>query len=132
MGYTHYFPQNKSFTDDQWANVQNGVRKILAYCEKQGIVLQYEYNVAKPPSVTDSLIRFNGVEDEGHETFLITKERNSDFLFCKTAYKPYDLAVCLTLLLIQEVAPGVLLVSSDGDDEDWKPARETFKQLFSD
>ena len=53
------------------------------------------------------------------------------FDFCKTARKPYDLAVCLVLLAMKRHAPKSVKVSSDGDwDGEWKEAREVYKSLF--
>lgn len=130
MGYTHYFPQKKSFTDEQWGKVMEGTNKILAFCHERGIALKWEYTSSKDPEVSEDRVRFNGFGDEGHETFLVPKVKAESFNFCKTAYKPYDLAVCMTLLLMKDVAPGVLDVSSDGGDEDWKEANEAYKSLF--
>jgi len=62
------------------------------------------------------MIRFNGKDDEGHETFMLTPDP-SDFNFCKTAQKPYDLVVVAILcLLAHRTDTGV---SSDGDRSDW-------------
>lgn len=95
----------------------------------------------KPPEVTGDLIRFNGWKDEGHETFMVTREKpdngpswdkdTSSFDFCKTARKPYDLAVCLVLLSMHRHAPDSVNVSSDGDwDHEWSEARKVYKDLF--
>ena len=64
MGYTHYFPQSRSFKNDEWKTAKDGVKKIVEYCQKQGIALQYEYNISKKPSITSEVIRFNGVGDD--------------------------------------------------------------------
>jgi hypothetical protein len=87
------------------------------------------------------MIRFNGWKDEGHETFLVTREmpeipdwssdKSASFDFCKTARKPYDLAVCLVLLSMKRHAPESVRVSSDGDwDAEWTEAREVYRRLF--
>ena len=53
------------------------------------------------------------------------------FAFCKTARKPYDLAVCLSLLRIKEIAPDAIELSSDGDwDIEWVNSRLVYKELF--
>jgi len=72
-----------------------------------------------------AVIRFNGVESQAHETFLV--ERFSrEFEFCKTNRKPYDLAVCSVLILVSLYAEGGE-ISSDGlgetyTDSEWKDA----------
>jgi hypothetical protein len=141
MGYTHYFPQSRSFKNDEWKTAKDGVKKIVEYCQKQGIALQHEYNISKKPSITSKVIRFNGVGEElGHETFYISKaityqdwqdKTKPSFAFCKTARKPYDLAVCLSLLRIKEIAPDAIELSSDGDwDIEWVNSRLAYKELF--
>jgi len=141
MGYTHYFPQSRSFKSDEWEKAKDGVKKIVEYCQSQGITLQYEYNDSSDVAITDKVIRFNGVGDDlGHETFYISKDLTYEdwqdktkpaFAFCKTARKPYDLAVCLSLLKIKEIAPDAIQISSDGDwDSEWKQPRSVYKELF--
>jgi hypothetical protein len=68
--------------------------------------------------VSDDIIRFNGVGDDGHETFCLTKEA-SGFEFCKTAGKPYDILACAILAAAKQHAGDGLNVSSDGDANDW-------------
>ena len=89
------------------------------------------------------MIRFNGRGNEGHETFILFKQkpkseswqRNSKeyFYFCKTARKPYDVAVGLVLLRAEKNAPGVLKVSSDGDwEHDWADIQDAYRKVFED
>lgn len=125
----------------QWERICLETFQILDYCAKKKIDLVWECDVTKPPAVTPNLIRFNGLQDEGHETFMVTREMPKDpsydpdskesFDFCKTARKPYDLAVCLVLLSMSRHAPKSFKVSSDGDwDGDWTEARKAYKSLF--
>lgn len=110
MGYTHYWRgHGKSFSDEQWAQVQEGYRK-LREALPEDVKIHDESKSGR--------IMFNGVGEEGHETFLL-ELKPKNFEFCKTARKPYDLLVCATLLLAEHHAPGVLEISSDGDREEW-------------
>jgi hypothetical protein len=53
------------------------------------------------------------------------------FEFCKTAHKPYDLAVGLVLLLVLHHAPEIVSVSSDGRwDSEWVYIREAYRKVF--
>lgn len=117
--------------------------QILDHCADNKIVLAREYDSPKSgnPEVTPDHIRFNGWKDEGHETFLVTRERpdppswdpasKESFDFCKTARKPYDLAVCLVLLSMSRHAPRSVRVGSDGDWEmEWTEARRVYKEMF--
>ena len=40
-------------------------------------------------TVNEAQVRFNGVDDDGHETFNFSLNKDG-FNFCKTATKPYD------------------------------------------
>lgn len=119
--------------------------EIFGVCEKREITLAYEYDAAengkpKPPEVSDDQIRFNGWKDEGHETFCFQKkmpkpqpwiETKEFFDFCKTARKPYDLAVGLSLLAAHKHAPNTIKISSDGDwDEEWVYIRRAYEEIF--
>ena len=54
-----------------------------------------------------------------HESFFLTPE-TTNWNFCKTARKPYDLLVCAVLLSAYNILGYEL--SSDGGFEDWQPA----------
>ena len=63
--------------------------------------------------------------DCSHETFAFNQNESddpSDFRFCKTAYKPYDLAVTAALIVIKHYVPAVS-VRSDGGSSQWDDAR---------
>lgn len=92
------------------------------------------------PLIDDDCIMFNGVGEQGHETFVLYRLppakqpwmlTGNPFAFVKTARKPYDLAVCLMLLAAFMIAPDVLLISSDGEwEDDWRQARLDYYELF--
>lgn len=131
MGYTHYFAQKREFNGNEWNEITQKTKLIYELCAGSCIKLQYEWDTPKKPVCNRDTIRFNGAKEEGHETFMITKKHNQSFNFCKTAYKRYDLPVCLVLLVCHSVAPGALDIGSDGDwEQDWKGARDTYKMLF--
>jgi hypothetical protein len=133
MGYTHYWQQSKDFTPDQWSVICKDTRKIITHCGKQGIALQVEYDDTRPPAVKKSEIQFNGAGDDGHETFYVPfspSDADKEFSFCKTAQKPYDLAVCLCLLRIAHHCPAFSF-SSDGEwRTDWLMPRGAYRHLF--
>lgn len=151
MGYTHYWYQKKDFTTNQWNKIKEDVLTLIVqYCDRNNVILAYEFDSPsepqpslfggqkygpKVPEVNSDQIRFNGWKEEGHETFLLTREKPGSspecFNFCKTARKPYDVAVCLTLLICYGHAPKAIRISSDGSwDHEWLEARNAFKELF--
>lgn len=89
--------------------------KITRMCATDGIELVAECDVTDPPEITDEHIRFNGFGNAGHETFILEPTMES-FAFCKTAQKPYDVAV-VAILHCASVIAGVEF-TSDGDEKD--------------
>jgi hypothetical protein len=143
MGYTHYYYQTKTFPQKKWESLALDTFKIVEYCKKCDIDVDFECDSQKEPEISDTMIRFNGRGNEGHETFILFKQkpkseswqRNSKeyFYFCKTARKPYDVAVGLVLLRAEKNAPGVLKVSSDGDwEHDWTDIQDAYRKVFED
>lgn len=144
MGYTHYFPQNRSFTKPEWDKVKFGVNKILEYSEslqRLDLTLQKSYGNHNRPIVDNTKIQFNGPDEFSCEDFFVTKKVRKDrpyenrfepvFNFCKTNREPYDLIVCLCLLWIEQVAPKVFDIHSDGGwNKEWLEPRFIFWKLF--
>ena len=70
--------------------------------------------------------------DCSHETFTIEREfdtsgftqqeRGKYFNFCKTAYKPYDLAVTACLVIAKHHLKTQIRVCSDGEPQHWQDA----------
>ena len=95
------------------------------------------------PKFTKDIIMFNGDATDGmdHETFAIerdnikrTIEYGEDknelvFDFCKTARKPYDLMVKISMLRLKHHFPQTE-ISGDGGASDWKQARTIYKKAF--
>lgn len=83
-------------------------------------------------------IFFNGYsvgdEDFCHDSFALLKGGHSgkglEFHCCKTARKPYDFFVMSVLLLVNDVAPGAYVITSDGNSTEWQFAQRWLKKLF--
>lgn len=131
MGYTHYWTQKKPFTKAEWSALTEGANAMITGLMISGIPLVHEYDDPNtPPTLTGEEIHFNGLGEEGgHETFLITRklqskkhypDHNPNWNFCKTAEKPYDLAVTCILAYLDSVHPEKFVVSSDGRTRDWE------------
>jgi len=122
MGYTHYWKNKSDIPHDVWLLICDDVEKIIA---KSPVPLAHEYD--EPGSAPEvkrenadgggPVIFFNGVGDDGHETFVVTP-RAAEFEFCKTANKPYDVVVTAVLLVIADRWDAFTL-SSDVDKTDW-------------
>ncbi len=114
MGYTNYWYQRRSFTDEEWSKVLDEydyIKDILG-----GSVIIDESDVKE--------IIFNGNPENGqdHETFILHKEAKTkpdyegqdvSFNFCKTAEKPYDIAVWHLLSFCHTHTNAIWKVSRD-------------------
>lgn len=118
MGYTHYWKNKETFTEDQWKKSIDEIKQVLDIISDD--VKLTGCMKSEIPILTEEEIRFNGYEDESHETFLVTPGI-TDFDFCKTAAKPYDVAVCMALIILNKNNP-TFTYSSDGDEGDWSEA----------
>lgn len=116
MGYTHYWTLSRPMTPDEFAAVAGDIAKIVAAA---GVPLASEYDETDPPQADAELIRWNGAGDDGHETFYLAPD-STGFSFCKTAAKPYDVAVTASLLALKDRLGDVVRVESDGEPEDWQ------------
>jgi hypothetical protein len=123
MGYTHYWTQTRSFTDEEWSNVSGDIREILTYVENAlGVPIAGGCGEGGTrPSFDAKHIMFNGLSDDSHETFTITRKRSKTWEggtlgadFCKTARKPYDVAVTACLCYLASISE-THSVSSDGN-----------------
>ena len=87
------------------------------------------------PIINESQVWFNGDEKTGmdHETFDIKWFPSGGSVngFCKTARKPYDILVCVSLLAFKHAFdnPDVFSFSSDGDNEEWETAKNLFTRV---
>ena len=99
MGYTNYWECETDFTDDEWK----------AVCEEaqymKEIDSSYQENMFRTLDGVDILeneICFNGVADNGCETFYLNRKATS-FSFCKTREMPYDIYVWHLLTFCQMI-----------------------------
>ena len=157
MGYTHYwnFKKNPKDVKDgskKFAKAVELLKKCLEKVPAEIEVETYDWqngtkNTVKVPFVlkggngegepkfTDELVCFNGDAsmDYDHETCYLSMD-NKGFNFCKTARKPYDVAVCITLICFKHFFGDLFEYSSDGNIEDgeegWKLAREITSKYF--
>ncbi|MDP8268221.1 MAG: hypothetical protein P9L97_05780 [Candidatus Tenebribacter davisii] len=120
MGYTHYFPHTE-VPEEIWEKIVEDCKKVL---RNTSILIEAH------PFLDD--ICFNGLGDDGHETFLLERKGSDGFgfQFCKTAQKPYDLLVCACLLIYKHHSPNTIELFSDGDEEDWKESTELVNLVF--
>lgn len=104
MGYTHYWELKDKMIS------KKALEKIAVVIDKYKDIIQFEYDINKKPVISEEIIRFNGIGEYGHETFLLKYGED----FCKTNMKPYDLPVCEVLLIMKYYHGNQFRLSSDG------------------
>jgi len=119
MSHTHYWKSkpHRCLKASQFKVLSQQVKKIIERAKLPDYSIKVDVH-----DLTPKLISFNGWKpnEEDHETFhLDYNEENTDFQFCKTAYKPYDTVVTATLIAAHLMSEGKIKISSDGDSEDW-------------
>jgi len=137
MGYTHYWeiksdPSDAEGVRRKFKRASGNIKRFAKFCETQDLFRVCGGLGEGKPIFNESEVWFNGDEKNelDHETFNV---RWRDFLknesrgFCKTAYKPYDLLVCFSILALAEEFKNRFTFSSDGDEQDWKQAFELYE-----
>jgi len=107
MGYTNYWHQHNDFTDIEWKQIKEEYDYVTEVCE----------DIIVDETITTDEIVFNGKGENAHETFHLSKNakpfnfkkdyegQDTSFYFCKTAMKPYDIAVWNMLTFINRICP---------------------------
>jgi hypothetical protein len=131
MGYTHYWNLSQELTAQHWAEFTKGVERLVKLAAHQGIRLAWEYDEPnRKPLIDADTVRFNGVDDEGHETFLINRSGGDEF--CKTARRPYDIVVTAALCYLATTHREVFSAGSDGTSEEWHHGLELAHKAWPD
>lgn len=144
MGYTHYWYRPKAIPVATWEKFRADVCLLTNTWNKAETPerrVAYEYDQpGKLPTANKNQVRFNGIGEGRHETFIIERvipkaewdREKSDgtfFAFCKTAEKPYDTLVIACLLALHHYCP-YISVSSDGDDGDWAKGKTFCRDIL--
>jgi hypothetical protein len=115
VGYTHDWELPDDYSLAETAKTAKLFKRALPTIKKilkeYTSIIQLDSGCPKPPKVTREQIMFNGKGDDGHETFLF--KPSGGWEFCKTARKPYDMVVCMVLLVLKAYMPRLKL-GSDG------------------
>jgi len=118
MGYTHYWTP-RPISAAAWQVVERDFTSLFFAARIKGIALGgwHGDDETDTPVIAEEQIAFNGVGADAHETFLIGRGE-TEWSFCKTAFKPYDVFVVAALVYLANQHGYV--VTSDGDEADWE------------
>ena len=139
MGYTHYWRKRGDISVDAWSEICKGVAEVLgANLATTRTIAGGMGDAGSAPICNHSEITFNGIGENSHETFYLTRHTNAEdkdgkgwsFDFCKTAHKPYDTVVCAALILLaQHTKISEVEISSDGDWGDFQRGMALLEHL---
>jgi len=122
MGYTHYWNFTEEPSREKFIEFAEGVKHIVATAQEAGIAIgDEEYD--------DTKVVFNGVGADAHETFYVSVDE-LESNFCKTARKPYDIAVTASLILAKKIFGDIIKVSSDGNWSDWESGQLLYESVY--
>jgi len=122
MGYTHYWTFNEKPSQEKFAELVEGVKHIVATAEEAGIAIGEQV-------YESGYFSFNGVDAGAHETFSIDI-RTQEEDFCKTAEKPYDMAVTASLILAKKIFGDDIEIRSDGNWSDWESGQLLYESVY--
>lgn len=124
MGYTHYFNGKKS-TDTKFKEFSDACKKLYKNLPEKtdtagGYHIEDKLEISGgigegEPIFNNEIVCFNGKGELAHETFCVEKN-GTDFEFCKTARKPYDLLVVACIIAAWQILD--YKFSSDGFNSD--------------
>ncbi|MEI8195291.1 MAG: hypothetical protein WCI73_05220 [Phycisphaerae bacterium] len=132
MGYTNYWERPPLLPAPAFGQAVADCRRILPELH---IPLAGADGSGKPIFRTTEIV-FNGVGAASYETFGVRREEADSgdsprgFSFCKTAHKPYDLAVQVALIVFKHHLGAQLCVRSDGKEAAWDRARQLCQQYL--
>lgn len=129
MGYTHYAViSQKEIPQSLWDSFIADYNKVLP-----SFINLLDRETDQKLLCNSNELFFNGIGELAHETFVLSRISNGRlyddedpkgyFSFCKTARKPYDIAVCSALIIAKKHFDSLIDVDSDGTNEDWKEAK---------
>jgi hypothetical protein len=140
MGHTHYWKRKRDFDPELFVDAMRDCKSI---CQRLEIPLGSWLGVPDEHPLFDAeQVTFNGQGDDAHETFLMQQSfgigdmdasTSPDKIvhdFCKTAKKPYDLAVMCCLVIFKSYLGDAIVVTSDGTQAEWQPAIDKIGEVF--
>ena len=133
MGYTHHYYITYEVDGNEFAKVVVDFKKMVSPLKRIGVMLA-DCSGNNRPHITPTGIGFNGLGESRHEPFSLMprfipanaspygRTKTKYLESCKTAWKPYDLAVTTCLVIAKHYLKNDIEVLSDGQIQDWQNA----------
>ena len=122
--YTNYMERNRDFTTTEFEDIRADIATLIDVATGLGVRLQ-GYVPYQPVVLDTDVIAFDGVDDQSHVVFMLTREitkndYNPTLTFCKTSRCNYDPVVAAAMMVVKQRVPEDVRVSSDGSwDREW-------------
>lgn len=128
MGFTRYWEVKEPADPHMFKQATDDIAEMLKEEGVWGDSVVYDLDMVNlPPMVDEYEIWFNGVGDDGHETFIASSDPGTGF--CKTARKPYDLYVAAALMLLKHHLGDVIEIDSDGGNNEEEAEALAFRYM---
>lgn len=105
MGFTRYWEFNSLDTE-----------KFKDFSRMCDLVIETMDIPVEDVTRNDTQVRFNGVDEDGHETFDFSLNK-PNFNFCKTNLKPYDELVCGCLYIAKVLFGEDVRINQDSEPD---------------
>jgi hypothetical protein len=116
MGFTRYWTINGGLDENKFIEFSKTCQILV---DELGVPLDGVI-------INDRQVRFNGVDEDAHETFHFLD--NEGFNFCKTNVKPYDIVVCGCLYVAKIIFGDNIKINQDCDQSE---DEEQLKKVIS-
>lgn len=136
MGYTHSWRRERDLDATKFAAAVEDCGRVLALEHSKGVGIAGPMGDGVAELEPLGVIAFNGKGDDSYESFVVERVvepgsrlhgldeglEGMEFAFCKTAHRPYDLAVMTCLMVLKHHLGRAIRIGSDGGIDDWLPA----------
>lgn len=124
MGYTHYW-DHMQISQATFKKIVHDFKIVHENYFPDLLCREFD-NPKSKPIINNAEVFFNGKGEDGHETFSFSHKKSHNF--CKTARKPYDIAVTCFLVISKHHLRNNISVASDGEINDWLNAMRKCKE----
>lgn len=131
MGYTHYMEMDKKISAANKKKIVADMKVLEKHFKANGLQLFDGIGEKKGVAYKKNYFTFNGDSSKGeaHESFYV-EYGEDDYNFCKTARKPYDVAVTAAMVMIKTHLGDAVRISGDGSFEGFNDGIIEFNRAF--
>ena len=131
MGLTHHWKYRKHLPKRRLVEAVLDIKAVAEVLQQRGIALAGPNGKGDPvfAVIGNVGVAFNGAGENAHESFSFPNfPEQADF--CKTARKPYDLAVTAALVVLKHHLRESITVGSDEVTGHFRPAKDLCQEIL--